>query len=154
MPFDAFAQLQCLLPLCIPRLLSSLSCLGLPASHAPRWHLLSAVYSPAVRPRLCCATALRCRRAAASVALSGSLMELPPEEFQQLMKLAAEGSGQIVLRLAGESYLQSGVPTWAAAAAAAVGSFVHRLAPLCICLLFEVRSSMHAPESIFFCFWR
>jgi hypothetical protein len=42
------------------------------------------------------------RRAAASVAVSGSTLELPPQEFQQLRQLAAEGAGQIVLKLASE----------------------------------------------------
>jgi hypothetical protein len=50
---------------------------------------------------MCCIVTLR-RSAAASVVVSGSSLELPPQEFQQLQQLAVEGSGQIVLKLASE----------------------------------------------------
>lgn len=42
------------------------------------------------------------RSAVASVAVSGTTLELPPQEYQQLRQLAVEGSGQIVLKLASE----------------------------------------------------
>jgi hypothetical protein len=46
-----------------------------------------------------------CRKAASSVAISGTVLELPPQEYHQLQQLAGDGAGQIVLKLAGELWL-------------------------------------------------
>jgi hypothetical protein len=47
-----------------------------------------------------------CRRAAFSIVVSGTVLELPPQEYQQLKQLAGDGAGQIVLKLAGRLKLQ------------------------------------------------
>jgi hypothetical protein len=36
------------------------------------------------------------------VVVSGTVLELPPQEYQQLKQLAGDGAGQVVLKLAGE----------------------------------------------------